>query len=36
VIRPHAQALVRAAPDIIFAAPATAVQVLQRLTLRSQ
>jgi putative ABC transport system substrate-binding protein len=32
VIRPHAEALVRAAPDIIFAAPATAVQVLQGLT----
>jgi putative ABC transport system substrate-binding protein len=31
-IRPHAEALVRVAPDIIFAAPATAVQVLQRLT----
>jgi putative ABC transport system substrate-binding protein len=31
-IRPHAEALVRAAPDIIFAGPATAVQVLQRLT----
>jgi putative ABC transport system substrate-binding protein len=32
VIHPHAEALVRAAPDIIFAYPATAVQVLQRLT----
>jgi putative ABC transport system substrate-binding protein len=32
VIRPHAEALVRAAPDVIFANPATAVQVLQRLT----
>jgi putative ABC transport system substrate-binding protein len=32
VARPHAEALVRAVPDIIFAAPATAVQVLQRLT----
>ena len=31
-IRPHAEALVRAGPDVIFAAPATAVQVLQRLT----
>ena len=31
-IRPHAEALVRAAPDVIFANPATAVQVLQRLT----
>jgi putative ABC transport system substrate-binding protein len=32
VIGPHAEALVRAAPDIIYANPATAVQVLQRLT----
>jgi putative ABC transport system substrate-binding protein len=32
VIRPHAEALVRAAPDVIYAAPATAVQVLQKLT----
>jgi putative ABC transport system substrate-binding protein len=32
VIGPHAEALVRAAPDIIYASPATAVQVLQRLT----
>jgi putative ABC transport system substrate-binding protein len=31
-IRPHAEALVRAAPDVIFAGAATAVQVLQRLT----
>jgi putative ABC transport system substrate-binding protein len=31
VILPHAEALVRAAPDIIYANPATAVQVLQRL-----
>jgi putative tryptophan/tyrosine transport system substrate-binding protein len=31
-IRPHAEALVRAAPDVIFTSPATAVQVLQRLT----
>jgi putative tryptophan/tyrosine transport system substrate-binding protein len=31
-MRPHAEALVRAAPDVIFARPATAVQVLQRLT----
>jgi putative tryptophan/tyrosine transport system substrate-binding protein len=30
--RPHAEALVRAAPDVIFASPATSVQVLQRLT----
>ena len=32
VMRPLAEALVRAAPDVIFARPATAVQVLQRLT----
>ena len=32
LIRPHAEALVRAAPDVIFAQPAGAVQVLQRLT----
>jgi putative ABC transport system substrate-binding protein len=32
IIRPHAESLVRAAPDVIYAAPATAVQVLQRLT----
>ncbi len=32
VIRPHAEALVRAAPDVIYASPATAVQVLQGLT----
>jgi putative ABC transport system substrate-binding protein len=32
VILPHAEALVRAAPDVIFVGPATAVQVLQRLT----
>jgi putative ABC transport system substrate-binding protein len=32
VIRPHAEALVRAAPDLIYATPATAVQVVQRLT----
>jgi putative tryptophan/tyrosine transport system substrate-binding protein len=31
-IRPHAEALVRAAPDVIFANAATAVQVLQVLT----
>jgi putative tryptophan/tyrosine transport system substrate-binding protein len=31
-IRPHAEALVRAAPDLIFANAATAVQVLQVLT----
>jgi putative ABC transport system substrate-binding protein len=30
--RPHAESLVRAAPDVIYASPATAVQVLQRLT----
>jgi putative ABC transport system substrate-binding protein len=32
VIRPHAEALVRAAPDVIYANPATAVQVVQKLT----
>jgi putative tryptophan/tyrosine transport system substrate-binding protein len=32
VMRPLAEALVRAAPDVIFARPATAVQALQRLT----
>src|ERR1700730_5702656 len=32
VIRPHAEGLVRAAPDVIFANAATAVQVLQKLT----
>jgi putative ABC transport system substrate-binding protein len=32
MIRPHAEALVRAAPDVIYANPATAVQVLQKLT----
>jgi putative ABC transport system substrate-binding protein len=32
VIGPHAEALVRAAPDVIYATPATAVQVLQHLT----
>jgi putative ABC transport system substrate-binding protein len=32
VIGPNAEALVRAAPDVIYATPATAVQVLQRLT----
>jgi putative tryptophan/tyrosine transport system substrate-binding protein len=32
IIRPHAEALVRAAPDVIFATPATAVQVVQLLT----
>jgi putative ABC transport system substrate-binding protein len=32
LISPHAEALVRAAPDVIYAWPATAVQVLQRLT----
>ena len=31
-IRSHAEALVRAAPDVIFTSPATSVQVLQRLT----
>ena len=30
--RSHAEGLVRAAPDVIYANPATAVQVLQRLT----
>jgi putative ABC transport system substrate-binding protein len=32
VIRPHAVGLVRAAPDAIYATPAPAVQVVQRLT----
>jgi putative ABC transport system substrate-binding protein len=32
IIRPHAESLVRAAPDVIYASPAAAVQVLQRLT----
>jgi putative tryptophan/tyrosine transport system substrate-binding protein len=32
LIRPHAEALVRAAPDVIFAHSAPQVQVLQRLT----
>jgi putative tryptophan/tyrosine transport system substrate-binding protein len=32
LIRPHAEALVRAAPDVIFAVAATHVQALQRLT----
>jgi putative ABC transport system substrate-binding protein len=32
VILPQAEALIRGAPDVIFARPATAVQVLQRLT----
>ena len=32
IIRPHAESLIRAAPDVIYATPATAVQVLQRLT----
>jgi putative ABC transport system substrate-binding protein len=32
VIRPHAEGLVRAAPDVIFANAATGVQVLQKLT----
>jgi len=32
LISPHAEALVRAAPDVIYTWPATAVQVLQRLT----
>ena len=32
LIRPHAEAIVRAAPDVIFTNAATAVQVLQRLT----
>jgi hypothetical protein len=31
-IRPHAEGLVRSAPDIIYANPATTVQALQRLT----
>jgi len=31
-IRSHAEALVSAAPDVIYATPATAVQVLQRVT----
>ena len=32
LIRPHAEALIRAGPDLIYANPATAVQVLQKLT----
>jgi putative ABC transport system substrate-binding protein len=32
IIRPQAEGLIRAAPDVIYATPATAVQVLQRLT----
>jgi putative ABC transport system substrate-binding protein len=32
IIRPHAESLVRAVPDVIYASPAPAVQVLQRLT----
>jgi putative ABC transport system substrate-binding protein len=32
VVRPHAESLVRAVPDVIFATPATAVHVLQKLT----
>jgi putative ABC transport system substrate-binding protein len=32
IIRPHAERLVRASPDAIYVAPATAVQVLQSLT----
>jgi putative tryptophan/tyrosine transport system substrate-binding protein len=32
VIRRQAEAIIRASPDVIFARPATAVQVLQRLT----
>jgi putative ABC transport system substrate-binding protein len=32
LIRPHAEALIRAGPDLIYATPATAVQVLQKLT----
>jgi len=32
LVRPHAEALVRAAPDLIYATPAQAVQALQRLT----
>jgi putative tryptophan/tyrosine transport system substrate-binding protein len=32
LLRPHAEAIVRAAPDVIFTNAATAVQVLQRLT----
>jgi putative tryptophan/tyrosine transport system substrate-binding protein len=31
LIEPHAEALIRAAPDVIYAVPATTVQVLQRL-----
>ncbi len=31
-VRPHAEGLVRSAPDVIFASPAPAVQALQRLT----
>jgi putative ABC transport system substrate-binding protein len=32
IIRPHAESLVRTAPDVIYAGAATTVQVLQRLT----
>jgi putative ABC transport system substrate-binding protein len=32
ILRPHAESLVRTAPDVIYAAAATTVQVLQRLT----
>jgi putative ABC transport system substrate-binding protein len=32
LIRPHAEGLIRSAPDIIYAGPATAVQVLHGLT----
>jgi putative ABC transport system substrate-binding protein len=32
LIRPHAEALIRAGPDLIYATPAGAVQVLQKLT----
>jgi putative ABC transport system substrate-binding protein len=32
ILRPHAESLVRTAPDVIYANSATAVQVLQRLT----
>jgi putative ABC transport system substrate-binding protein len=32
IIRPHAESLVRTAPDVIYASAATSVQVLQRLT----
>ncbi len=32
LIRPHAEGLVRSGPDVIYAAPATSVQLLQALT----